>query len=405
MGFTSLAWLGALATLSIPLAIHLWSRRRVTTVSIGSIRFLQAVKPISRRTIRLRRPWRLLMRLGLLASLILALAGTYVELPPAEPPPERWLLVGPVAVDDGNALSLIDSLTGLADGVVTFDGDPWSAITAVDAELPDGSGITVVASTRAVRGPRPVTRSAVQWFPIEPDSGPSENIAPLHAAGSFAIMAAPNRLDDGRYLAAALVALAGEDHPAPVPILDAGQDSVPQASWIAWLSDHTPPASLLAAVSQGTTLLTDAADQGHQVSTTIPLTQFSTRQPVSLTRRGPAPPGIPWWRDGDGTVLLTADRVGDGVHYRLATRFHPDWTDLVFGGGLPEVLAPLAGLSLQEPTSPLSANQMIPTRDTTGIVARQAGPYRSLFMPLWILAALLFGIDVILMRIARKNQS
>ena len=392
MGVTTAAWLGALATLAVPLAIHLWSRRRTTPVAIGSIRFLHSVKPVSTRTIRLRHPWRLLLRAALLASLILALAGAYFDRILPRPEPQRWLVVGPAA-DDSGVTPIIDSIAADADNVLLAPGDVWSLLASLDATLPPGSSIDVVAPTATVRGTRPAIASSVRWFPLGVSSD-NAGQTPTRWSGShrhLAVLASRDRWDDGRYLTAALQAIVAQDSiPATVQLLETTALDGLAATWIAWLSADATPTALLDRTAAGGVLLTDISGEQHNVTTTVTLAE-----PAKLNRRGPMPAGVPVWRDGNGVTLLSAEPIGNGIHYRLATRLHPAWTDLVLRGSFPATLIPLVGNAQDVPRQHVTAAQVLPRRSNTlAGKMRAAGPGRSLFVPLWLLAACLFAIDV-----------
>src|SRR3954447_20499812 len=73
-----------LFVLAIPPLIHLLNRRRYNVVDWGAMQFLQ-VSEVTRRRLMLEEVLLMLLRMGLLAVLVLALAGPFVEvaLPPA----------------------------------------------------------------------------------------------------------------------------------------------------------------------------------------------------------------------------------------------------------------------------------------------------------------------------------
>ncbi len=430
MGFTATAWLAALAALSIPLAIHLWSRRRTKSVAIGSIRFLQARRPLSRRTLRLRDPWRLLLRLAMLTAVILALAGPYLtdSAGPPESSPERWVVVSPSLEEAGrggrtDVTAVFDSVRIGADavrllhpawppleasiGMPAVSMDTWSLLLALDQTLPPRSHIDVIAPARtgSVRGSRPALHSTVEWFSFDDgnhDDSVEDSVerAPL----TVAIFAGPDRKDDARYLQAAIGAISDAGDSATVRRYDTSD--VPDAiaeSWIAWLSARPVPAAVVRRVRDGGVLLTDVGDAaGVDVSTSIDLGRSSIPV-VRLTRRGEPPDGegggAPVWRDGHGVPLLTVSREGAGRHYRLATRLHPTWTSLVLRGLFPEALRPLLQRTHALPDLPMTISQAspawagppaeLPSGDTAG---------RSLFYPMWLLAVVLFLVDAVMSR-------
>jgi len=204
-------------------------------------------------------------------------------------------------------------------------------------------------------------------------------------------LASRDRWDDGRYLTAALQAIVAQDSiPATVQLLETTALDGLAATWIAWLSADEPPAALLDRTAAGGVLLTDISGEGRDVTTTVTLAK-----PASLNRRGPRPAGVPVWRDGDGVTLLSAEPIGNGIHYRLATRFHPAWTDLILRGSFPAALIPLVGNAPDVQRQHATVAQVLPRRSSNlAEAAREAGPARSLFVPLWLLAACLFAIDV-----------
>jgi hypothetical protein len=203
-------------------------------------------------------------------------------------------------------------------------------------------------------------------------------------------LASRDRWDDGRYLAAALQAIVSQDStPATVRLLETTALDDLDATWIAWLSAEAPPAELLSRAAAGGVLLTDVTGEQRDVTTTIALAD-----PAELSRRGPTPDGIPVWRDGDGATLLAVEPIGDGIRYRLATRLHPGWTDLVLRGSFPAALLPLVGSGPDLPLRRVTVAQALPRRSSNLAGATREAGGRSLFVPLWLLAVCLFAIDV-----------
>ena len=68
------AWALALAAI-LPIAAHLWSRRRPPTVPFLTLRFLRAASPVSRRLRRVQEWPLLLLRLAIVAAICAAAAG------------------------------------------------------------------------------------------------------------------------------------------------------------------------------------------------------------------------------------------------------------------------------------------------------------------------------------------
>ena len=425
MGLVATAWLAALAALAVPLAIHLWSRRRTRTVAIGSIRFLEGHRPLSRRTLRLRDPWRLLLRSAMLIALILGLAGLYLHDSASPPSPQRWVLVSPSLVARADVRAIIDSVGTEADEVrllhptwPALDAsisqpqvpmDTWSLLFALDQILPPGSHIDVIAPPRtgSVRGSRPALRSTVEWFPVDEGNDGGSSAPGTHgmpAPLKVAVFVSPGRRDDARYLEAAIGAMSDAGDSITMRHYDASAvpDSV-GASWIAWLSADPVPATIMRRIRDGAVLFTDLGDGASVgVSTSLDL-GFARMSIVSLNRRVEPPDGegggAPVWRDGHGVPVLTVSREGDGRHYRLATRLHPAWTDLVLQGVFPEALRPLLDRAHAVPDLPMTVSQATPT--WAGPTTRDSSDSTSgssLFYPLWLLAVALFLVDAFMSR-------
>src|SRR5947209_4091460 len=80
VGFLNALMLLGLAGIAIPLVIHLLNRRRFDTVDWGAMQFLHISQATHRRL--LLDDWLLLLlRMGLIALLVLALAAPYVSSP------------------------------------------------------------------------------------------------------------------------------------------------------------------------------------------------------------------------------------------------------------------------------------------------------------------------------------
>src|SRR5438309_4900119 len=80
MGFGIPAMLFGLAAVAIPVLIHLLNRRRYEIVNWGAMHFLQ-ISAIRRRRILIEDILLLLLRMGLIALLVLAMAAPYADSP------------------------------------------------------------------------------------------------------------------------------------------------------------------------------------------------------------------------------------------------------------------------------------------------------------------------------------
>src|SRR5947209_12828070 len=76
-GLLNLAMLAGLAFLAIPPIIHLLNRRRYEVIDWGAMQFLQ-VSEVTRRRLMLEEVLLMLLRMGLLAVLVFALAAPFL---------------------------------------------------------------------------------------------------------------------------------------------------------------------------------------------------------------------------------------------------------------------------------------------------------------------------------------
>ncbi len=181
MGWIAPIWLLGLASLALPVLLHLRRRRIGRRVLVGSVRHLEGSAPPRTRRPAIRDPWLLALRLAVLTATVLGLAIPVIRANP--PRPVRWVLVAPALLADTLALNhdaLLDSLRSggtqirslepgfppLADASAPASGqapDLWSLVAEADASLPPGSRITIVVPSRRslLRGVRPRTASDV----------------------------------------------------------------------------------------------------------------------------------------------------------------------------------------------------------------------------------------------------
>src|SRR5690242_717808 len=80
MGFGIPAMLVGLGAVAIPVFIHLLNRRRYEIVNWGAMHFLQ-ISATTRRQILIEEILLLLLRMGLIALLVLAMAAPYADSP------------------------------------------------------------------------------------------------------------------------------------------------------------------------------------------------------------------------------------------------------------------------------------------------------------------------------------
>ena len=379
--FLSPWWLAGLASLTLPLALHLWSRRTGRAVRVGSIRLLGGAPPPMARRPRLHDPLLLALRCALLTALVLALARPAWIARRATP---VWALV---ATNIAGRAGLVDSLERSGSTVHPLDpGDVWMSLAIADQAAPPGTRFEVYATSLldGVRGTRPALHARVTWHtrPLAHDQAPP---APPSPARIVAVFADASRSDDARYVAAAIRAVGIASPIAAVVTTRAAATAdagvVASADWIVWLSDQPLADAVRQRLVAGATVLTDAG----RITTAQSRTAFE--------RNGP----LPVWTDATGAPLLTVTREGHGLRYRFGTRFAPAWSGFVLDPAFPEALARLwlgsDSTRYGRDGRPIALSQVIPTYDPQGSAAQPDAGARSLFFPLWLISVGLFLVE------------
>ena len=434
LGLAAPVWLAALAALSVPIALHLWTRRPGRLVRVGSIKHLGGPAPAARR-LRLDEPWLLLLRAAVLAALVLALARPYLA-GGARPEPAVWALVERAAAGDavvdslrlaGAAVRLLEpglpqlakatspSVSDAING--TPAADVWSLLREADHIAPAGTRLVVVATPRltAAAGERPLVYSDVKWIvpraaPIDSSSGapapagaqpPADTASLGPVARSATIFAGRSRQYDARYLAAALgAASAGTGESIRLLPADSAVGAAAHAragDWLVWLADTAIPAELVTAAESGAVVLSDLPDDGVLEARVL----MADRMPGIVVRHAALPDSVltqsaivpvTLWEDGAGRPLLVARRTGAGIRLDHAGRFAEG--SLVLDPSFPELIARLWNPEALEPaTLPANVAQALPRTVERGAAAalraRQPTVQFDGTLLLWIFAALL----------------
>jgi hypothetical protein len=330
MGFGWPLGLAALATLLVPLVIHLARRRPRQPVLVGSLQHLPRATAPRRARSRLIEPWLLALRSLVLALLAFVTAGAFVRAgPPAATP--RSLLALPAGVPEDSLrrlLPVIDSLMTAGHEVRRLPmADLWSELAELDAGLSAGSTIAVAAPlTLGVAGARPALRSTVVLHRFEMRREREGISAPrtLHVQ----IVADSSTRIAGTRHAAAFRAVAELRGDSLVLSDAAGRDG-----WIVWLPDSLPPRRVLDEVRAGATLMMRAANgPGSALAEEIEVESLGRGRIVSadfvanpavdatfpelIARIWPEPASLAPTRPGPGRISTTQllPALGSGDH-------------------------------------------------------------------------------------------
>jgi hypothetical protein len=360
----------ALASLLVPLLIHLARRHQYAPLEFAALRWLRA-KARPRQRIRFDEWPLLLVRLLLLAALAVLLARPLLQGAPVPTPP--WVVVAPgvnppalPAGSEGHWLAA--GYPPLQDTAPASTQPLASLLRELDQSLPKDTALTVYVPDPmpGLDGERPRLSRAVQWRPVAtPVAAPVRNTTPqLHVAGTDG---APSAL---RVLDALQRAWNGQALPAPraaAAVPEDGQVGV-------WLADAPLPPTWQAWVQAGGSVLGVSPKLAPGAGSTV-------------------------LRDDSGNAAVVRHALGRGQVLRFTAALSPD--------ALPILREPSFPRRLLEQLQPLPPPQLAPAAahaPLTGAAAPLVQP-RDLAPGLLVLIVLLFGLERWMATAPRRGAS
>lgn len=180
MEFANASYLWGLLGLLLPIAIHLWSRKKVVTIKVGSTKLLQASEPKQTSSIKLNEWW--LLALRLLTVFLLVLILSEPNMATTQENVAISYLIEPSLLTDDRMATILDTLPEgsvrlLEDGFPEWDGKAVTALhtpsywqLAQEMHRIAADSIVVFSSGRAtgVRGRRPSILANTKWIVLEP---------------------------------------------------------------------------------------------------------------------------------------------------------------------------------------------------------------------------------------------
>src|SRR5688500_16160463 len=347
--------LAALASLLLPLLVHLARRSEQRVVPFAALRWLKAL-PQPRRRHRFEELLLMLVRLLLLAALALLLAQPVlfgrpdrrprvavapgVDIAAARAQPiggdARWLWLAPgfPQLEPEKPVDKTASATSSAEPA------PFaSLLRELDAQLPAGTPLTVLvpAVLDGADAQRPLLSRRVDWRIVSASANDVANSPPRSRIAPFAMQVrhAPDRIASLRYLRAAGVAWTRADQPAAAraPRPDAAMsiapaDQPPDAGVraLVWLVPGPAPAVIRDWVASGGQVLLDPDAQWPDFPRDAPIV----------------------WRDDQG-ALARAIGFGKGRALKLERPLLPAAMPGLLDAGFP---LQLRGLFAEAPAPP-----------------------------------------------------
>ncbi|MGB6153058.1 MAG: BatA domain-containing protein [Pricia sp.] len=183
MTFIDPTYLWALLGILVPVAIHLWSRKKVVTVKIGSTQLLNASEPKRTSTVRPNEWWLLVLRSLIIALLVFMLAGpnlmikedrlplTYIIEPSLLSEPRVERLLDTVPSESKRVMSKNFPYVGDFDASTADVETPkyWQLAQEMQALTTDSIVVFTKALISGIRGMRPSTSANIKWVVIDTD--------------------------------------------------------------------------------------------------------------------------------------------------------------------------------------------------------------------------------------------
>ncbi len=367
LAFLVPAALAALATLLLPLLIHLARRSEQRPTQFAALRWLRQ-KPKPRHRIRFDEWLLLALRLLLVLLLALLLARPTLHGGQSDAP---YVAIVP-GVDVAQARKLVTTPDArwhwLAPGYPTVDAVPptsnaasvTSLLRELDASLPPAVPLTVVAPTQlqGADGQRVMLSRRIDWR-VLPGAMPG-GAAVIERAPAFAVRHAPSRETALRYLRAMHVAWQPSGAVVTLDEAPLSQPLKATTRQLAWLAPGPVPAEVREWVRAGGTVLLDAQ------------ATFDGGGPMSAL-----------WLDDAGTPLVEGAAFGSGRVLRFGQALSPQAMPQLLDGTFPRRLRAL----LMPPAAPPSrvlaqAHAPVAGGATFPVLPRDLQPWLALLIAL-----------------------
>lgn len=290
-------WLWALGGLSIPMAIHLLSRKEGKTIRIGSIRFLTETSTSKFSSIRLNEVALLVIRSLLIIALVVFLAGLIISSSNSKSE-KPWLLIEQSFEDDQTIKTLIDSLQKSNYEVRWLNKDFPPIETTKPVETVDyywlieklstqSREVRVIATSQLsnFKGKRISLPKNITWlsYPANKTVDKSESV-PKKDTLKISIAFDKDFLYDKNIIAAALKAVQSIA-PSEIHISEHSIENVtPGTDWIIWLSEKENPhqantlqfskevsSNLIIQKSKTKWIMTEHPDENNSVQQHLPV--------------------------------------------------------------------------------------------------------------------------------------
>ena len=360
----------ALASLLVPLLIHLARRHHYAPLEFAALRWLRA-KARPRQRIRFDEWPLLLVRLLLLAALAVLLARPLLHGAPVQTRP--WVVVAPglsppILPAGSEVRWLAPGFPPLRDAAPAGQQPLSSLLRELDQTLPEGTELTVYVPDpmRGLDGERPRLSRAVNWRPVAmPVAAPVQDTAPqLRVSGDDQDPSERGVLD------ALQRAWSGQPLSAPL-----ATDAVPEQGQVGvWLADAPLPPAWQAWVHDGGSVLAVSTKAATGTGTTV-------------------------LQDASGKAAVMRHALGRGQVLRFTAALSPD--------ALPILREPSFPRRLLEQVRPVPSPQLAPAAVQAPLTGASPPLAQPRDLATWLLAVivLLFALERWMATAPRRGAS
>jgi len=205
MTFLYPTFLWALLGLTVPIAIHLWSKKEGRTIKIGSIQLLRESDPKQTSNLKLNEIWLLLLRLLLITTLVFILAEpqwktegenvtlTYIVEPSLLNFEEVYTMIDTLA-ESGAVVKLLESGFPEFEHNLPYTSSEIPNYWQLASEMQEMETDSVVVFTNAFqtgfKGKRPQASKNINWVLLDPGTTSENFVYATHSGNTVELLSA-----------------------------------------------------------------------------------------------------------------------------------------------------------------------------------------------------------------------
>lgn len=196
------SYLWGLLALAIPIAIHLWSRKKVRTIKVGSTQFIVETKSKQSNSIQLNEWWLLALRCLIISTLVFILTEPHISKTPEQQNVAYVFEPSLLATEEGRARFVQIPTANrrlLKSGfpewkrdedLIASDEVPnyWQLARNMEDISADSIVVFVRAFAKAVKGKRPELNANVNWITVDLEHTVLEPLVGITKKDSVAVL-------------------------------------------------------------------------------------------------------------------------------------------------------------------------------------------------------------------------